>query len=268
MDGLKHQKSLEHTGSGVLSTPVLRGKEPGPEDKLSVREILAGFGEEAPVAAMSDLQGQLLQALGNDDVAEASRLLHIGASPHMALSAQGMTPLMAAESAHMAQMLLDLGADPIVTDTEGGSPLHYAVTRPNAPELIQLFTDRGVDPNLRGWGDAPAIFVAADYFYETGATELNADVSGDPGSNEQGTQPPPATPRAVLASLVNSGADINARDEIGNTLLIHITVQNSSEMVELLLELGADKSASNSSGKTAADFAYELGHQHIYQMLE
>lgn len=268
MDHLKHQKFLEHTGAGAMPKPVVRDKEPGLGNEMSMEEILVDMDEVAPVPSRSDLQGQLLQALGNDDVAEASRLLNIGASPHVALTPQGITPIMAAESASMAQMLLDLGADPAATDAEGGNVLHYAVTRPNAPELIRLFTSFGANPNLRGWGDVAPIFVAADYFYESGAIEPDVVVSGDTGSDEITTQPHRATPGVVLAALVSSGANINEKDDSDNTLLMNATVQNSGEMVKLLLELGADKSVTDSDGKTASDFAYELGHRYIYQLLE
>lgn len=257
-----------HTEFVVPFEPELRGKEPGPQGKMSVGEIFSNIGERAPLVSRDELQGRLLQALGNDDVAEANRLLELGARPDLVFTSQGMTPIMAAESAVMAQVLLDRGADPMAVDADGGSALHYAVSRPKAPELIVFFTDNGVDPNLRGWESEPAIFVAANYFYETRAFEPDLVFTDDSILVDQSTSHGRASPRAVLEALVSSGADINARDDSDNTLLMNAAVQDNSEMVKLLLELGADKSLKTSDGTTAQDLAYQLGRRYIYQLLE
>ncbi len=253
-----------------MSEPVLREKEPHPEDQISPMELLVEMGQEAraPMLSQDDLQGLLLLALGNDDVAEAGRLIEQGANVNLVISSTGQTPVMAAESARMAQLLIDHGADPKATDSDGGGVFHYAITRPNAPELIRLFAARGVDPNLRGWENAPAIFVAADYFYETKAFKHDTGFPGeaDPDDPQAGQRGP--SPKAVLQAMVDAGADINATEEWGNTLLMNAAVRNNASMVKLLLELGADKSIKqNGNGGTAKDIAHEMGHRYIYQLL-
>jgi hypothetical protein len=254
----------------AMPEPVLRGKEPLPEDQISPMALLDELGREAqaPRLSRNDLQGQLLLALGNDDVAEAGRLIEKGANVNTAISSTGQAPVMAAESARMAQLLINHGADPRATDTKGGTALHYAVSRKNAPELIRLFASKGVDPNRRGWENAPAIFVAADYFNEAKAFEPEFIIPGEAEPDKGANAPPGPSPKEVLQALIDVGADVNARDAYGNTLLMNAVVQDNADMVKLLMELSADKSLKKDNGATAKDTAYEMGHRYIYQLLD
>lgn len=51
--------------------------------------------------------------------------------------------------------------------------------------------------------------------------------------------------------------DINSKDLAGDTALIVATKNNQTQIMQLLLELGADKSLKDAKGKTAYDYAVE-----------
>lgn len=233
-------------------------KEPAPKDP----EAFSLLGETwiaQPEQSVEDLNGQLLVALGNDNILEVKQFLDSGAEVNVA-NTQGMTPIMGAQSVQVAQLLLERGANPKAIDTDGGSVIHYAVTQSNAPELIHLFASKGVDPNLRGWEKVPAIFIASDFFYETKAFQQPINTGNESNMS---------SPKDVLKALVDVGADLNATDNYGNTLLMDATVQNNAEMVKLLLELGADKSIKKvGSNTTAKDIAYDMGRRYIFQLLD
>ena len=59
----------------------------------------------------------------------------------------------------------------------------------------------------------------------------------------------------IVEFLLNHGADIQARDDSGNTPL-HLAVGffHDPEVVELLLEHGADMEARNDAGQTACEY--------------
>jgi len=53
----------------------------------------------------------------------------------------------------------------------------------------------------------------------------------------------------IVTLLIESGADINLKDERGNTPL-HLAAFGETEVVKLLLEQGADVNATNNAGET------------------
>ena len=52
--------------------------------------------------------------------------------------------------------------------------------------------------------------------------------------------------------------DVDSKDSAGNTALIVATKNNETQIIQLLLQLGADKSIKDAEGKTAYDYAVEL----------
>lgn len=257
-------------------TPELRGKEPLPQDKRAPALQLDEFGKKQsipvpPTTGQSDfdspeerMQGMLLLALGNDDVAEAKYLLNEGASPNKMPESTDLTPLMVATSPEMVRALLDAGGDPMASDDEGKTVLHFAVTQKRAPELIPLFASVGVSPDSADDNKEAPIFLAIDYFHEAKAFHVPYTLPGD--APVRGYDGP--DPKATLQALVAAGGDIDVRDQYGNTPLMLAATRNDEDLLDLLLELGADKRLKGPGGSTAKDMAYELGHRVIVQRLE
>jgi ankyrin repeat protein len=216
-------------------------KEPG--QSVSVKKDLVHSPEK-------ELQGQFLIALGDDDLEEAKRLMEQGVDVNQPLSQTGQTPLMAAESRQMAELLLNHGADVSQTDADGGTVLHYTISRDKALELIPLFVSHGADINTKGWDKQTPLMVAVTYLNEIRKNQ------------ESQTQ------ELLLNTIISNGADINIFDDYGNNALILATIQDNYQLVELLLKLGADPKLKGPNGDTAKDYAYELGHRRIYQLLE
>ena len=62
--------------------------------------------------------------------------------------------------------------------------------------------------------------------------------------------------------------DINSKDLAGDTALIVATKNDQAEILQLLIELGADKSLKDSNGMTAYDYAMERGSLEIADLLK
>lgn len=218
----------------------------GKKDSATIDD--KGVSQDTYDARQDDLQGQLLLALGDDDVTEAGRLISTGADPVRA-NAQGMTALMYVESEAMARMLVEHGAAPDCRDNRGNTVLHYAVVKDKAPELIRYFTALGINPNQpNDQGVLPAAN-AAMYFYET--ERANGAASAE----------------WVFGALAEGGADLDARSAGGQTLLMGAALRGERRMVELLLKLGVDKSLRDENGKTARDWALESGNEDLAHYL-
>jgi ankyrin repeat protein len=72
---------------------------------------------------------------------------------------------------------------------------------------------------------------------------------------------------AVMRLLIERGADVNAVQAAGYRPLHQAAVTGREELVRMLLDAGADKTARCDRGKTAADYARERGHAALAEML-
>jgi len=62
--------------------------------------------------------------------------------------------------------------------------------------------------------------------------------------------------------------DVNAKDEDGNTVLMHVASENTnSEIIKVLIDAGADVNAKNELGLTAKDYAKENKNPEIIKIL-
>jgi ankyrin repeat protein len=159
------------------------------------------------------------------------------------------------------KLLIELGADPRLSNQTGRSILHSLAYNqaPECPELIELLIERGADVNSKD---------------ENGRTPLNtAAWSGLEG---------------VAETLIRHGADVNASDVDGNTSLM-IAARTGAKMVtvnrdgrnilvpddisghvriaRILIANGTAIDAKNKAGKTALILAQDKGHQHLVEVL-
>ena len=73
---------------------------------------------------------------------------------------------------------------------------------------------------------------------------------------------------AVTRLLIERGADVNAAQTAGYRPLHQAAVTGREDLVRMLLDAGADKTARCDRGKTPADYARERGHAAVAEMLE
>lgn len=71
----------------------------------------------------------------------------------------------------------------------------------------------------------------------------------------------------VKTLLASSSADVNARDERGNTALMEAARGGHNDAVQALLIAKANLQATNNEGKTALSLAAENGHTQTVQLL-
>lgn len=140
------------------------------------------------------------------------------------------------ESAELAKLLIEAGADVNARDNSGETALMQAVRGENL-DTMKLLINHGADVNAQD---------------NQGETALMKCVSI--GEEE-------------IKLLIEAGADVNIKDNEGKTALIHAAIRGPSFIVQLLLENGADININDNNSKTALMYAEERGTERAIALL-
>jgi ankyrin repeat protein len=137
----------------------------------------------------------------------------------------------AAALGDVPQLRTLLDADPALVgawSADGFTPLHFAAFFGH-PDAASLLIERGADLEV------PA---------------RNEEIAGAARPLHSATA---AGRREVCAVLLEAGADVNARQHAGYTPLLEAAQLGDSRLVELLLEHGADRTATLDDGQGVDD---------------
>ena len=168
-------------------------------------------------------------------------------------------------SVETIQQLLDKGAE-VNAQTDEGTALMMAVRRGHT-DIVKLLLAAGaqVDAKHR-LGDSALIMSARRSIPEMNpprgqplpppASEIMSLLlasGSDPNFSGQWghTALMEANTAAKVKLLVTGGAQVNVRDEMGQTALVHAVDRGEVEVVEALLQAGADASIPDEKGETA-----------------
>jgi hypothetical protein len=114
-------------------------------------------------------------------------------------------------------------------------------------ELWWLLTERTDFRSVTEWFGEPALIIVVK-------------------SSGAGTEDAGFAPEAIRL-LTSRGADINEPGTAWKTALMHAAAMGNQELCALLLSYGADASARDMFGMTAADWAQQNGHERTASLL-
>jgi ankyrin repeat protein len=169
----------------------------------------------------------------------------------------------------LVKLLADAGADVDAQDESGETALHLAATQGTIGIARELVAN-GADVNIRNDIQQTALHNAAGGLGHpeivklllAGGAELEVRESlfGRTALHEADWK--------VSKLLIDAGADLNPKDDYGETPLFHSTRLAFLNVVELLLEAGADVNVVNNTGQTALDVANLEGHKRVAALLQ
>lgn len=227
IDGIGGQTPVFHAINtncdGNFSTLEYLVKKAGPWIDLSVRATWNAYGEVQPKAMNP---WEYAQSAANDE-ARAWRK-HIDAERALL---QSLDSIVRAGNSERLEAMLESDPSLAQRDSEPGRTLSVAA-RNGRPEIVQLLLAHGADP-----GEAN----------EKGNTPL--------WSAAQSPAEPAADRIAVMALLLNAGADIHHRCEDGSTALHAAAWRGPCEVVEFLLSHGARSWVVDDEDQTPLDYA-------------
>ncbi|MDD9899898.1 MAG: ankyrin repeat domain-containing protein [Alphaproteobacteria bacterium] len=73
---------------------------------------------------------------------------------------------------------------------------------------------------------------------------------------------------SLLTALIDSGANIHARDKDGYTPLMYAAARRNKHGINALIHYGADIEAKNNSNETATMIAHRLGNHGIADLIQ
>jgi len=171
-----------------------------------------------------DAETPLHIALASGDLVSAKELLAHGASLG-ADTLDGFTPLNYATTGEAVELLLSFGADVDALNDLGQSPLEVAIWTGEAVSVIESLIAGGADINKPTKDDESLLMEAASRHAK------------------------------AVPILLAAGADVNFTNDIDMTALHKAARRNKADVVDVLLQHGADWRAVTVLGQTAEEIA-------------
>jgi ankyrin repeat protein len=223
-----------------------------------IKQLLLAHGAKQPE---DNTMGTLLLASASGNLDAVKNAVNNGADVN-AKDEEGVTPLMQAKSAEIAQLLISNGANVNAKDNDGWTPLHWTCHK-GYSEIAQLLINNGADINAKD-NDGHTPLISACMYEHPQIAKLLIQYY----KNEKDKSPLLWAYNNRLTQITKflSGNDkahyigINAQDSFGDTPLIWACNKDLTEIVKLLLDAGAYVNIKNNDGKSALDLSrtYEI----------
>lgn len=187
----------------------------------------------------------------------------------------------------IAKFLISKGADINTKHEYGRTALHWAAGTAQK-DLVELLIAKGAEIDSRDWnGNTPLHWAVKRHVYAeeelsrndndiivkgiSGHTalieELRPKLDGIRQTSRQFDLTISNTSKNVTKLLITKGANVNAKNNDGDTPLIEAAKGADKELLELLVASGADVNAKGKDGLTAVDNAAQQGRKNIVKFL-
>lgn len=273
----------------LFNAPQARFLKPSDKRQTNFNPDTARKQVEAAIKNGHGANKQLFgAAVASQDQMAAFLVKEYGANPD-ALDNMGSRSLLIAANTRDSEMLktlLDLGANPNLRGAHGFTPLLIAAHRNHVPS-IKVLISAGAKPDMRGPSQITPLGIATgerSFFAARALLKGGADVNAwshdthltplmlvasKPKSESRHAAVAGGMEPVELARLMieEYGADVQAHTTAGITALMIAAAQDNAAMIGLLLQHGANLSATNDAGETALDIAKEAGADAAAQSL-
>ncbi|MBU4305228.1 MAG: ankyrin repeat domain-containing protein [Candidatus Omnitrophica bacterium] len=259
--------------AGCATVPVTNIPGAASNGDLSSVSWMVEQGYDLNASGGISNQTGLHYAAAGGNIEMLKVLLNAGANIN-AQDSYGFTPLMIAlykKRHEAAELLLQRGADVKIVNTWNKfTALHYAVVY-STPEIVQMVLNARPDVNAK----ESRGLTAADFAKKYGNIEVlgmlkknGVDIPYFGDKNKDIVLAVTTGDREKIKSLIDEGANVNARDKSGTTLLMKAVNNNWPDIVEMLLRKGADAAVKDKDGWTPAMHAAKDAQAEILKVFD
>ena len=244
LKSLGNDKDIPYSFPG--NTPIVLAVS---NNHVKVAKILLEHGADANSKSKMN-EYMLNRAASEENVAMVKILLQHGAV--VAISGVLYSVVLFSNNLEIVKLLLQYGANP--NDGSEYCRILGCAVREGNPKIVQALLQHGADPNSEENSDGPALYIAA---YE-GAIKRYGPAERRPSMLMSLVQDRHRHKYAkIMRLLLDSGADPNASDWLGETPLMVCAKLGFKRGVELLLANGANPKAIDKNGDTPLDLAMD-----------
>ena len=212
------------------------------------------------------------------------KMIEMGVDVNIMADANGKesgTPLHLAcykQDSEMVKILMDAGADDTILNAEDNTPAYMTLLNDfgkiDTKECLEIYKILN-NLNLPNGKYAETVLMRLQTF-NLYTTELSMaiidkcediDVRDNDGNTALLIHVDYRCDREVVKYFIKAGADINARNKKGNTVLFYVIKHKDSELARLLIKKGANYNVRNNEGVSAVELAVEKGLEQVLELM-
>jgi ankyrin repeat protein len=244
----------------------------------------------------------LMYAALYGDLDSVQQLIKLGTDPNLQNEAGATALMWATDNLEIVTELVNHGADVNAKSSDSRTPLLIASSRYGAAPVVKFLLDHGANPSAHSPALVGEMTPLAEAAYGGDAVILRMLIARGADVKAAGPNPlgfaivsrcsncidllmgsadkkglslqalldsPPLNDTRAVNSLLEHGADVNAKDPDGNTLLMLVSACDdaSVDTVKRLIAGGADVNEKNPHGQMAIDFARARGKTAVVDLL-
>jgi ankyrin repeat protein len=215
-------------------------------------------------------------AVASNDIAAVNGFLSAGTDPNVRSENNNETALIYAAShgqPELIDVMLQNGADVNAKDLQNYTALLRALQKDQDEIVEKIIAQPKVDLNAQGNGKAATVLMyyvqhgdenKVRALLQRGANPKLTDADGDTALHLAAQS---RTAVNLVRLLLNSGADPNAKNNLGGTPLMWAAVYGNDDAARLLLEKGADAAIKDNQGVTASQWATKNHYDELAKFL-
>ena len=155
--------------------------------------------------------------------------------------------------------LHNAGADPNIADTNGDTCLHKAVTQSLSKAILQGIIDLGAELNVKNNEHQTALALACEgkkedaihVLLNAGANPNIENKNGNTCLHEAVTQ---SFSAAILQAIIDHGAEVNVTNQENQTGMLLVCKEGNTDLMNIFLNAGGDPSIDDIGGNTCLHF--------------